>query len=92
MHPVDIKGLLKSIGVSYVRTIKPFNIKASMAAIKEAIRVGNGVRVIIAEEECALQYGRRVARTPPRPCVKPGAGLGALRGAKRRSNALGPAP
>ncbi len=64
MHPVDIKGLLKSIGVSYVRTIKPFNIKASMAAIKEAIRVGKGVRVIIAEEECALQYGRRVARTP----------------------------
>ncbi len=64
MHPVDIKGLLKSIGVSYVRTIKPFNIKASMAAIKEAIRVENGVRVIIAEEECALQYGRRVARTP----------------------------
>lgn len=64
MRPVDIKGLLKSIGVPYVRTIRPFNIKASMAAIKEAIRVGKGVRVIIAEEECALQYGRRIARTP----------------------------
>ncbi len=64
MRPVDIKGLLKSIGVTYVRTIRPFNIKASMAAIKEAIRVGKGVRVIIAEEECALQYGRRIARTP----------------------------
>lgn len=64
MHPVDIKGLLKSIGVSYVRTIRPFNIKASMAVIKEAIRVGRGVRVIIAEEECALQYGRRIARSP----------------------------
>ena len=64
MRPVDIKGLLKSIGVSYVRTIKPFNVKASMTAIKEAIRVGKGVRVLIAEEECALQYGRRIARAP----------------------------
>jgi len=64
MRPVDIKGLLKSIGVSYIRTIKPFNIKASMAAIKDAIRARGGVRVLIAEEECALQYGRRIAREP----------------------------
>jgi len=64
MKPVDIKGLLKSIGVTYVRTINPFNIKASTAAIREALRTRTGVRVIIAEQECALQHGRRVTLNP----------------------------
>lgn len=64
MKPVDLKGLLKSIGVSYVRTVNPFNIKASTAAVKDALRVKKGVRVVIAEQECALQHGRRVARNP----------------------------
>ncbi len=62
--PVDIRGLLKSIGISYVRTINPFNIKSSIVAIKEAVKQKKGVRVIIAEQECALQYGRRLALNP----------------------------
>jgi indolepyruvate ferredoxin oxidoreductase alpha subunit len=64
LRPVDIKGLLKSLGVNYVRTINPFNVKASMAAIKDALRQKTGVRVIISEQECALQYGRRRKYAP----------------------------
>ncbi len=65
LNPVDIKGLLKSIGIKYVRTVDPFNIKAATAAIKEALRQKEGVRVIIAEAECALQYGRRLRYEKP---------------------------
>jgi len=60
LKPVDLKGLLKSIGVSYVRTIKPFNIKSSIVTIKDALRERNGVRVIISEQECALQNEKRI--------------------------------
>jgi indolepyruvate ferredoxin oxidoreductase alpha subunit len=62
LRPVDIRGLLKSIGISYIRTINPFNIKSSIVTIKDAIRARKGVRVIISEQECALQYGRRLAK------------------------------
>ena len=65
MNPVDIKGLLKSIGVKYIRSIDPFNIKASIAAVRDALRQEEGVRVIIAEQECALQFARRIKITPP---------------------------
>jgi indolepyruvate ferredoxin oxidoreductase alpha subunit len=57
--PVDLKLLLKSIGIRYVRSINPFNVKATIAAMKEALREKSGVRVIIAEAECALQHERR---------------------------------
>lgn len=57
--PVDLKLLLKSIGVRYVRTVNPFNVKATLSAMKDALREKTGVRVIIAEAECALQNERR---------------------------------
>lgn len=57
--PVDLKLLLKSIGVRYVRTVNPFNVKATLATMKDALREEGGVRVIIAEAECALQHERR---------------------------------
>lgn len=63
-RPVDIRALLKSLGIGYVRTINPFNIKSSIVAIKEALRRKGGVRVIIAEQECALQYARRASFRP----------------------------
>ena len=65
LNPVDMRGLLKSIGVKHVRTVDPFNIKATTAAIREALRIEEGVRVIIAEAECALQYGRRLKYEKP---------------------------
>ncbi len=62
--PVDLKLLLKSIGVRYVRTINPFNVKATISAMKDALREKGGVRVIIAEAECALQNERRKKYEP----------------------------
>jgi indolepyruvate ferredoxin oxidoreductase alpha subunit len=59
LNPVDIKGMLKSIGVQYIRTVNPHNIKASIVAIKDALRKREGIRVIIADQECALQQERR---------------------------------
>lgn len=62
--PIDLKGLLRSIGISYIRTINPHNIKASIVTIKDALRIEEGVRVIIADQECALQQERRGKLTP----------------------------
>ncbi len=62
--PVDLKLLLKSVGVRYVRTANPFNIKATISTIKDALCEKGGVRVIIAEAECALQNERRKKYEP----------------------------
>ena len=66
LKPVDIKALLRSIGVAFVRTVNPHNIKSSIAAVRDALEQDGGVRVIIAEEECALQFERRLRYAPPR--------------------------
>ncbi|MCX7678701.1 MAG: indolepyruvate ferredoxin oxidoreductase subunit alpha [Spirochaetes bacterium] len=63
-NPVDVKSLLKSIGIRYVRTVNPFNVSATIASIAEALREREGVRVIISEAECALQTERRKKLQP----------------------------
>jgi indolepyruvate ferredoxin oxidoreductase alpha subunit len=50
---VSIEAVVKAIGVDHVTTIKPYKVKKSIAAIKEAIH-HKGVSVIISEEICAL--------------------------------------
>ncbi len=50
---VSIEAVVKAIGVQQVTVIKPFKVKKSIAAIKEAINY-KGVSVIISEEICAL--------------------------------------
>jgi indolepyruvate ferredoxin oxidoreductase alpha subunit len=50
---VSIEAVVKAIGVNHVTTIKPYKVKKSIAAIKEAID-HKGVSVIISEETCAL--------------------------------------
>ena len=50
---VSIEAVVKAIGVDHVTTIKPYKVKKSIAAIKEAIN-HKGVSVIISEEICAL--------------------------------------
>ncbi len=64
MKPVDLPGLLRSIGVKYVRTINPHQTGAAAAAVREALDAGEGVRVLIAREECALQAVRREKIAP----------------------------
>ena len=50
---VSIEAVVRAIGVDHVTTIKPYKVKKSIGAIKEAIH-HKGVSVIISEEVCAL--------------------------------------
>jgi len=50
---VSIEKVVRAIGVDHVTIIKPFKVKKSIEAIKEAIN-HKGVSVIISEEICAL--------------------------------------
>ncbi len=51
---VFIENLVRGIGVGHVAVIKPYNLKKSIAAIREAVDFP-GVSVIIAREECVLK-------------------------------------
>ncbi len=53
---VAIEDVVRGVGVSHVQIIRPFHIKKSIAAIKEALSV-QGVSVIISREVCTL-YAR----------------------------------
>ena len=50
---VSIEAVVRAIGVDHVTIIKPYKVKKSIGAIKEAID-HKGVSVIISEEICAL--------------------------------------
>ena len=50
---VSIESVVKGIGVEHVSVIRPYNVKKSVAAIKEAID-HKGVSVIIAKQACTL--------------------------------------
>ena len=50
---VSIESVVKGIGVDHVAVIRPYNVKKSIAAIKEAIDF-KGVSVVIAQQSCTL--------------------------------------
>jgi indolepyruvate ferredoxin oxidoreductase alpha subunit len=50
---IAIEPLVKALGVAHVTTIKPYNLKKSIAAIREAV-LFEGVSVVIAKEKCTL--------------------------------------
>ncbi|MCP4692369.1 MAG: indolepyruvate ferredoxin oxidoreductase subunit alpha, partial [Desulfobacterales bacterium] len=50
---VSIEDVVRAVGVPHVTVIKPFKVKKSIEAIKEALRF-QGVSVIISQEVCAL--------------------------------------
>ncbi|WP_048056035.1 indolepyruvate ferredoxin oxidoreductase subunit alpha [Pyrococcus sp. ST04] len=55
---IDIEALVRAIGVKYVKTVDPYNLKETKEAIKEAMRV-KGPAVIIARRECVIPVIRR---------------------------------
>ncbi|MDH7499274.1 MAG: thiamine pyrophosphate-dependent enzyme, partial [candidate division NC10 bacterium] len=61
---INIRELMRVLGVKYVRTIDPFNVRAMMNGILDALEVP-GFKVIIAERECSLQADRRRRRFKP---------------------------
>ena len=52
-NQIDIETVVKGLGVKHVSVIKPYNIKKSIAVMKEAIDF-EGVSVVIAKEKCTL--------------------------------------
>lgn len=52
-NAIDIEGLVRATGVKHVSVIRPYNLKKSIAAIREAVAF-DGVSVVIAKEKCTL--------------------------------------
>lgn len=57
---ISIEAIVKAVGVAHVTVIKPYKVKKSIAAIKEALDY-EGVSVIISKEMCTL-YARGLKR------------------------------
>ena len=53
---ISIEAVVRAVGVSHVTTVKPFKIKKSIEAIREALAF-KGVSVVISQEICTL-YAR----------------------------------
>jgi len=62
---VEIESLVRGIGVRHVSVIKPYNIRKSIAAIREAVEF-KGVSVVIARQECVL-LAKRLKKPLRRP-------------------------
>lgn len=50
---IDIEAVVRALGVEHVAIVRPYHIKKSIAAIKEAVAY-NGVSVVISKEKCTL--------------------------------------
>ena len=61
---VSIESVVRGIGVDHVTLIKPFKVKKSIAAVREAIE-HKGVSVVISQEECTL-YAKSLKRLKAR--------------------------
>jgi indolepyruvate ferredoxin oxidoreductase alpha subunit len=62
---VSIESVVRGIGVEHVTVIKPYNIKKSIAAIKESINY-KGISVIIAKQSCTL-FDKSMKRLKGKP-------------------------
>ncbi|MCG8472425.1 MAG: indolepyruvate ferredoxin oxidoreductase subunit alpha [Desulfobacterales bacterium] len=61
---IDLEGMVRAAGVKHVSVIRPYNLKKSIAAIKDAVNF-EGVSVIIAKEKCTL-YARQLKQLTSR--------------------------
>ena len=50
---LDIEKVVRGLGVEWVRTVDPFNVKATIETFKDALAY-KGISIIIARRECAL--------------------------------------
>ncbi len=64
-NKVSIEKIVRAIGVEHVTIVKPFKVKKSIAAIKEALAF-KGVSVIISQQICML-YAKSLKVLNPRP-------------------------
>ena len=58
---MPIAGVLKGLGIGWVRTVRSYSVARMVKALREAATTaGTGLRVIIADGECQLARQRRV--------------------------------
>jgi indolepyruvate ferredoxin oxidoreductase alpha subunit len=62
---VSIEEIVKAAGVSHITVIRPYRVKKSVTAIKEALNY-EGVSVIISRELCTL-YGKSLKKQKGKP-------------------------
>jgi indolepyruvate ferredoxin oxidoreductase alpha subunit len=62
---VDLEQVVRGLGVQHVTVIKPYKVRSSIKAVKEALEFP-GVSVIISQELCVL-YAKRVAPRTRKP-------------------------
>lgn len=55
---VDLESMVRGVGVKYVRTINPYDVKASEKVMKEALEF-DGVAVVISKCACPLELKRQ---------------------------------
>ncbi len=55
---VDIEKIVRGIGIEFVKTVDPYDVKETIKVFKEAI-THEGIAVIIAKRECALIWDAR---------------------------------
>ncbi len=58
---ISIENTLRSLGVTWLRTVRTYSVAKMVATLKEAMRTAErGLKVIIADGECMLARQRRV--------------------------------
>ncbi len=58
---ISIERTLRSLGVTWLRTVRTYSVSKMVAALKEAMRTAErGLKVIIADGECMLARQRRL--------------------------------
>jgi indolepyruvate ferredoxin oxidoreductase, alpha subunit len=60
---VDLVGLIKALGIPWVRRADAFNVVGLENLLRDALKE-RGIRVLVAEGECALQAERRRKASP----------------------------
>jgi indolepyruvate ferredoxin oxidoreductase alpha subunit len=63
-HRISIEAVVRAIGVKHVTIIKPYKVKPSIEAIKEALDY-SGISVVISQEICTL-YARGMKKLKAR--------------------------
>ena len=62
---INIEEVVRALGVPHVTVIRPYRIKKSIEAVREALHF-KGVSVVIAKEMCTL-YAKSLRKPPGKP-------------------------
>lgn len=71
---VELEAVIRGLGPDRLSVVDPYDLKATTAAIVESLKSSDGVGVVIARRECAIQAGRRrviygTVSVDPEKCV-----------------------